>query len=138
MRDHPQLFRAYIGISQVVDLPEIEKLLYTFARQAAEQNGNRVVQKELQKLGPPPFANVSELQTSQKWVNVVAPDTFAAISRARLRLVSFSPDYSLLDLNRMVCGANFPLSTSGENSLPSISCAWRRVSICRSIFSKPE
>ncbi|MGI9086198.1 MAG: alpha/beta fold hydrolase [Chthoniobacterales bacterium] len=106
-RDAPQLFRAYVGISQVANLQETEKLLYDFAVRAAREQHNSEAEDEMAKIGRPPFANAKELQVSQKWVNKFAPDHFGAVSFDRWRLLFFSPSYSLSDLIRMVRGAKF-------------------------------
>lgn len=103
----PELFRAYIGISQVANLQMTESFLYNFTSRAAEKSGNGKAQRELREIGPPPFATAKQLQVSQKWVNTFAPDPYGAISFARLRLLFFSPDCTLLDLVRIVRGAKF-------------------------------
>ncbi len=103
----PQLFRAYVGISQVANLQMTESFLYDFAMRAAEEKGNEKAQKELREIGAPPFAAEKQLEVSQKWVNHFAPDKFAALSFSRLRLAFFSPDYNLRDLLRVVRGAKF-------------------------------
>lgn len=103
----PQLFRAYIGISQVADLQRTESFLYDLTTRAAAQQANKKAQAELREIGPPPFATVKQLQVSQKWVNHFAADDFAAISFNRVRLAFLSPDYRLLDLIRLLRGAKF-------------------------------
>lgn len=103
----PQLFRAYIGISQVANLQMTETFLYSFASRAAAEQGDDQARKELEEIGAPPFASEKQLQVSQKWVNHFAPDKFGAVSFNRLRLAFFSPDYSLLDLVRLSRGAKF-------------------------------
>ncbi len=106
-QQHPEFVRAYIGISQVADLHATEQLLYDFAMDAALESKDEEATRELRQIGPPPFANVKQLQISQKWVNVFAPDRFAAMAPARLELLAFSPFCTLPDLWRMVRGAKF-------------------------------
>lgn len=103
----PQLFRAYVGISQVANLQMTETFLYDFATRSAAEKGNIKALGELREIGAPPFATEKKLQISQKWVNYFAPDKFGAVSFNRLRLAFFSPDYSLPDLLRMARGAKF-------------------------------
>lgn len=106
-RDAPQLFRAYVGISQVANLQGTEKLLYDFAVRAAHEQRKTEAEDELAKIGRPPFVNAKELQVSQKWVNKFAPDHFGALSFDRWRLLFFFPSCSLPDLIRMIRGAKF-------------------------------
>ncbi len=51
----PQLFRAYIGISQVANLQMTETFLYSFASRAAAEKGDDQARKELEEIGAPPF-----------------------------------------------------------------------------------
>lgn len=104
---HPENIRAYIGISQVADLHATEQILYEFAMRSATEQQDAEALKELRGIGPPPFSTEKQLQVSQKWVNHFAPDRFAAIAPARLKLLFLSPDCSLRDLWRMIRGAKF-------------------------------
>ncbi len=106
-QQEPQLFRAYIGISQAANLETSESLLYAFALRAAEAARDRKALARLREIGAPPFSNAKQLQISQKWVNKFAPDRFGAISFERLRLLFFSPEYSLADAVRLARGAKF-------------------------------
>lgn len=103
----PQLVRAYVGISQIANLQESEKLLYDLTVQSAKAKGDTKALRELAKIGPPPFHDAAELQVSQKWVNHFAPDRFAFLSLDRWRLACASPAYSLLDFVRFFRGAKF-------------------------------
>lgn len=104
---HPEMVRAYVGISQVADLHETEHLLYDFASDSAKTKNNRSAMRELREIGPPPFTTEKQLQVSQKWVNKFAPDRFGAIAPERLKLLFISPCCTLADLWRMVRGAKF-------------------------------
>lgn len=103
----PELIRAYVGISQIADLQESEKLLYAFVLHAAEKEQNLEAERALKKIGPPPFRSAEQLQVSQEWVNYFAPDPFALLSLDRWRLAWNSPAYGLLDLARFWRGAKF-------------------------------
>ncbi|MFN2475489.1 MAG: alpha/beta hydrolase [Chthoniobacterales bacterium] len=103
----PQLFRAYVGISQVADMQQSEMFLYNLALRAAQTSSNREAQEELREIGPPPFADRRELQISQKWVNHFQPDALGAISSQRAKLMFLSPDSTLFDFVRLVRGVKF-------------------------------
>ncbi len=106
-QQEPQLFRAYIGISQAANLEKSESLLYAFALRAAEAARDGKALARLREIGAPPFSSAQQLQISQKWVNKFAPDRFGAISFERLRLLFYSPEYSLADAVRLLRGAKF-------------------------------
>lgn len=107
----PETIRAYVGISQVADLPASEKILYDFALRAAHSANDRKATTGLEKIGPPPFPSPHEIQVSQKWVNHFAPDPYGALGLERIKLTWISPAYSLLDLWRLTRGAEFSFKT---------------------------
>lgn len=103
----PELFRAYIGLGQVADLQETERLLYEYATRSATAKANREAQSELAAIGPPPFADAKQLQISQMWVNHFATKEFGEARPSRLMLAFFSPRTSMLDYWRTIRGAKF-------------------------------
>ena len=52
---HPELFYAYVGIGQAVDLQENEQASYQFAIDAAAKADNRRALQQLTAIGPPPY-----------------------------------------------------------------------------------
>ncbi len=55
IRDHPELFKAYIGIGQIADMQENERLSYEWTlEQAIKANDNGTV-KTLTNIGKPPY-----------------------------------------------------------------------------------
>lgn len=53
---HPEWYRAYAGISQVVNWKEMERLEYQLTIQYARQFGDTQVVRTLEANGPPPYA----------------------------------------------------------------------------------
>jgi pimeloyl-ACP methyl ester carboxylesterase len=51
---HPEAVAAYVGIGQVTNTPENERLSYDFALKQARERGDAEGLKTLQALGPPP------------------------------------------------------------------------------------
>ena len=65
---HPELFYAYIGIGQAVDLQENEQASYQFAIDAAAKTDNRRALQQLTTIGPPPYQSYKEVLVERKWV----------------------------------------------------------------------
>ncbi|MBD3242132.1 MAG: alpha/beta fold hydrolase [Chitinivibrionales bacterium] len=53
VRQHPELFSAYIGTGQVVNVAQGEQLSYAFALRQARKTGNTHAVRQLTRLGPP-------------------------------------------------------------------------------------
>jgi proline iminopeptidase len=65
---HPELFYAYVGIGQAVDLQENEQASYQFAIDAAAKTNNRRALQQLTAIGPPPYQSYKEVLVERKWV----------------------------------------------------------------------
>jgi pimeloyl-ACP methyl ester carboxylesterase len=52
---HPELYRAYVGVGQAVDLPESDRIFYADLLAWARTNGNRALERTLVDRGPPPY-----------------------------------------------------------------------------------
>ena len=52
---HPELYHAYVGVGQVVDMREGERLSYASTLAQAEQVGDALSVAQLKAIGPPPY-----------------------------------------------------------------------------------
>jgi pimeloyl-ACP methyl ester carboxylesterase len=66
---HPELFHAYVGIGQAVDLQENEKISYQFALEVARKTNNQRALRQLIAIGPPPYQSYKEMLAERRWVN---------------------------------------------------------------------
>jgi pimeloyl-ACP methyl ester carboxylesterase len=64
---HPEKVGVYVGVGQVADMREGERLSYDFAVRKAARRDDRDATSALREIGPPPHT-VDELLTSRKWV----------------------------------------------------------------------
>lgn len=64
---HPDLFFAYVGIGQTVDLPQTEQVLYQFALDSARREDNQKAIADLQRIGRPPHSNADH-KFMTKWI----------------------------------------------------------------------
>lgn len=108
---YPELFDAYIGISQAVNPPESERMMYRFALETAEREGNTSAIAALKQIGLPPYDNLRPYRTMRDWVYHFRDRNYSPITPWRFaQLAIASPDYSWTDLARIVLGMRFSFS----------------------------
>lgn len=104
----PGLFCAYIGLSQLVDVPMSDQLLYqqTLARARARRDWSAL--RELTDFGPPPYSDARRKSRANALARRLAgkvPHRFTSAHYAALAL--FSPYYSFADDARLLKGIRF-------------------------------
>jgi len=108
---YPELFEAYVGISQAVDPPESERMMYRFALETAVTRGNSNAATQLRRLGGPPYQSFADYRTMKNWVHRFRDAGYSEISPLKFaHLALASPAYSWSDLFRLVLGMRFSFS----------------------------
>lgn len=106
--EHPEDFRAYVGISRIGDMMMTEKLLYDFTLGYARTHGRRDAERELQLLGPPPHQSKVALEAVIKWSHEFGGELHRqTLPEDLLTRAWSSPQYSLLDDLNILRGAAF-------------------------------
>ncbi len=104
---YPDLFFAYVGIGQTVDLPQTEQVLYQFALDSAQKERNENAIADLQRIGRPPHSD-SDHKFMVKWVDYYSEREHPSLSRSHMtRLALESPAYSWLDLFKIPLGVRY-------------------------------
>ncbi len=104
---YPELFHAYVGIGQAVNLPQTTQVLYDFALHSAQREGNTQAVAELRRIGPPPHRDADH-RFMEKWVDHYAEKEHPSLSRAwMMELALESPVYSWADLIRIPLGFRY-------------------------------
>lgn len=102
----PELFAAYIGISQLVHIPEAERTLYAGA--LAEARDRKLVKavRDLQLAGPPPWAKREDKHLAKRGWKGLRHRLPTKITPARFTALAFtSPAYTPLDFLKVPLGA---------------------------------
>jgi len=99
---HPDRLHAYIGMGQVINGQENERLSHAHALQAARQAGNAVAVEELESLLPYPEPDgtvpLEKIDTERKWSVRYGGLTYGRDSiDYYFQLAKFSPDYTADD-----------------------------------------
>jgi pimeloyl-ACP methyl ester carboxylesterase len=106
---HPGKVAAYVGVGQVADMREGERLSYEFALGEARRRNDRDAIRALQEIGPPPHG-VDAMLTSRKWVERFGGSFHADLSTGKLIWAALQTDEAnLIDLIRFGQGNRFSL-----------------------------
>jgi pimeloyl-ACP methyl ester carboxylesterase len=92
---HPELFHAYIGLGQVVNMKRNEEISYRFVVARAETEGNEEALRELGEIRPP-YRNQDELLTQRKWLSHYRGNFLpGGVIRKLAAAVLLTPEYTL-------------------------------------------
>ncbi len=104
----PELYHAYISISQLVSVPRSEQLLHFAGLTLAERTGRMEVARQLRAIGPPPYRTRHDERLENKLTKDLQAHLPLAMTRWRyLQLGLQSPYYSLADDVRLLRGLQF-------------------------------
>lgn len=96
-RRRPDLFHAYVGMGQMVDMARNESIVYERLLARARTTGRHRVAEGLAKLGPPPYPDRGTWIRRLRWATALDPEwrTWQKVALARVLLM---PGYSAADI----------------------------------------
>jgi pimeloyl-ACP methyl ester carboxylesterase len=103
---YPELFHAYIGIGQVVNMMEGERISYEYTLERAREENNEEAINELESIGFSPHDNFKYLLIQRKWLKHYG----GVIRDSRIlnliftRYINNSPEYTKTDRLKLVKG----------------------------------
>jgi pimeloyl-ACP methyl ester carboxylesterase len=107
----PDLISAYIGIGQIVDMERGELISYQFTLDEARKRNNKKAIQQLEKIGAPPYAKLSDGGVQRKWLSKFHGAAYeGTLEGTILKNISIR-DLRPFDIIRFVAGAMFSLST---------------------------
>ena len=104
-RLRPDLFHAYVGTGQIVDMARNEEQTYHLALDRARKAGNRKALRALER-AQPPYRDVRTWITKQRWSFATDPE-MNGWQRKAFGAVLTWPGYGLADISRFMFGALF-------------------------------
>lgn len=96
-RLRPDLFYAYVGTGQVVNLEANERVGYQRLLERAQAAGDRNAVSRLREIGPPPYAGMEELVAERQILLGHPPARERGILLGLARLALYAPGYSVAD-----------------------------------------
>jgi pimeloyl-ACP methyl ester carboxylesterase len=125
LKKRPELFSAYVGTGQLVNMRRNEEYNYRRQLEQAERLGNREALRALQDIGPPPFSDHRSLKILREWADRLAEGTGDS---PQPRPSPLAPDFSADEVPTMMKGFEFSQAQlSGELNaidLPSLGTAF--------------
>ena len=107
----PEQIHAYIGISQIINWAENDKLCLEWTLQQADARGMKKARDELLRCGDPPYVHsVEQWGTLRKWMGrfnsmvYEDEDTKSPGMKAAISMLLRSPDYTLRDVINTING----------------------------------
>lgn len=101
VKQHPELFYAYIGTGQAADLAEQLKRTYQFDLQQAVTRNHKKALQQLKAIGPPPYPTAdlfNNIKILHQWMLTFGGELYGAENYATvMQYAYFSPVYSLTD-----------------------------------------
>ncbi|MDQ7795091.1 MAG: alpha/beta hydrolase [bacterium] len=119
----PQFFHAFAGVGQAVDFARGGEVAYRHAVQAAREQGLTRWARRLERIGPPPYRGLAGIWRARQLRSMLFRSggvAYGETDEARylwklLKLYLLAPDYSLVDLGRLVWGTVFSMRLLGAD-----------------------
>lgn len=111
VQKYPDQYYAYIGIGQVANSPEGEKISYEFALSEAIKRNNQQAIEELESIGYPPYKNPRKDTTlERKWVSAFGgTERLIDSNKDLMDGILFASEYTWLDGIRLALGNSLSL-----------------------------
>jgi pimeloyl-ACP methyl ester carboxylesterase len=107
----PDLVWAYLAIGQIVDMERGELISYQFTLDEARRLNNKKAIQQLEKIGTPPYAKLSDGGVQRNWLSKFHGAAYeGTLEGTILKNISIR-DLRPFDIIRFVAGAMFSLST---------------------------
>ena len=109
LRARPELFAAYVGTGQVVDMVRGESLSYFGAIDRLRSKGNERGAATLEGVGPPPYPDLKGLVKQRRLLISTMPKAEQKMMRSMITGLLLGPDTRLKDLPDYWGGMNYSL-----------------------------
>ncbi len=99
VQQHPELYRAYVGVGQMVSQAATDKIFYEDTLAWAREEGNTELVDTLEANGPPPYADVLDYEAALSYEMEVHPYDHSPNSEGSGQMSEnlFVEEYTLLD-----------------------------------------
>ena len=111
LRARPDLFAAYVGTGQVVDMVRGESLSYFGAIDRLRAKGDERGAASLEAVGPPPYPNLKGLIKQRRLLISTMPKAEQRMFRGMIMGLLLGPDTRLKDIPDYWGGMNFSLES---------------------------
>jgi pimeloyl-ACP methyl ester carboxylesterase len=103
VKARPELFAAFVGTGQVVNMQEGEALAYANVLEKARRRQDTAALRDLEAIGPPPYESLAELGVQRQWASFYELDQSLEIAFLLPQLTA--PRTTLSDLYDLARGS---------------------------------
>jgi pimeloyl-ACP methyl ester carboxylesterase len=120
LKERPERFHAYVGVGQVVNMQDNERVSYEYTLRRARALGNENAIEDLESIGRPPYTGsqeeiYSKLGIQRRWLLHFGGAFYGQTSMtAFLKLLLFTPELSLLDIYYWIDGNIFSIQNMDD------------------------
>lgn len=93
----PELFAAYVGTDQIVDMAANEAVSYRMLVDRVHASGDAAVERSVAEVGPPPYTDADRWFRKQQLISATDPVSKSFENRL-FPMILTAPDYTLLDM----------------------------------------
>lgn len=112
IKQRPDLFHAYVGAGQIVDMPRNEAVSYDLILKRVRTAGDEKAVKALEDIGPPPYKDLKTWMVKGRLIVMNTPPSPSGRSLPNVFAAAlFAPNYSLKDAYNLFAGFNYSCST---------------------------
>lgn len=96
---YPQKIHAYVGVAQIINEYEQQKIVYDFIIEEAKKSGDIARQNTIKVIGPPPYESYKKMLDSEKFIYHYGGFFHSKSINMLIFMFNFltSPEYSLLE-----------------------------------------
>lgn len=112
---YPQFIQAYIGIGQIGDMQENERIAYRFVNNYAHETNNRKAIKQLKEIGEPPYNDlISSMRIRSKWTSRFGARFYEFNTKQLMLKFLVSSEYTIADVYKFTKGSTYSIDTMWE------------------------
>lgn len=121
IKNHPEWFYAYIGVGQVVNMCEGEKISYDYTLRIAKERGNKEAIEQLSSLAPYPSENmIKKLFVQRDWLLKFNGSFYHETNTKFIdNVFIYAPEYSISNIINYKKGLRFSAESLWEQFMGS-------------------
>ena len=104
-RRRPDLFYAYVGTGQIVNMQRNEVVGYKRLMERVQAADDKSAIEQLEKIGPPPYASLSQMGAERRVLMAHSPPSERGLMSSALGQLLTAPGYSLRDAYDVVAAS---------------------------------
>jgi len=109
IRARPDLFAAYVGVGQIIDMPRGEQMSYFGAIDRLRAKGEERKAQALEAVGPPPYPSLKGLRKQRNLLISTMPKAERRIFQRLFLDMALAPDGRLIDVAHNIQGVFFSI-----------------------------